>query len=318
MNVLFTAPFGFLSSSVRDRYEALGTRFVEVWNPRDLDDKHDEIAWVTNPGQRFVVDGAILDRFPRLQVIVTPSTGMNHLDLEACAGRGVRVYSLLDDRDALEHISASAEFTFLLLLNGLRRLDVGMREAHEGRWRTREDLLRGRELQGRSVGLVGFGRIGRKLAGYCRPFGCDVSFYDPHVPGPADGAAIKVNDLGDLFEASDVVVVCCRLTRETEGMIGGDLIERCRRDALIVNTSRGEVLREDELCEVLRRRPDLSFSADVVTGEVEDRQEHSRLMQLFREGRVVLTPHIAGATVESQEKAARIAVGFLEREAGRW
>jgi phosphoglycerate dehydrogenase-like enzyme len=318
MNVLFSAPNGFLSEPVRARFEALGTRFLVAWHPDALDEKHEEIAWVPNPGQHFVVDDEILDRFPRLRVVATPSTGTNHLDLDACAHRGVRVFSLLDDRNALEGISASAEFTFLLLLNGLRRLDVGMHEVSEGRWRSREDLLRGRELQGKTVGLIGFGRIGRKLAAYCRSFGCRVVYFDPYVTGEGAGQAVALSRQHDVWDASDVIVVCCELTEETRGMIRGDLIERCRPGALIVNTSRGEIIDENELCEALVRRPDIGFCADVVTGEVNDRHENSPLLELFHAGRIVLTPHIAGATTDSQEKAAVITVGLLEREATTW
>jgi phosphoglycerate dehydrogenase-like enzyme len=260
----------------------------------------------------------VLDRFPRLEIIATPSTGTNHLDLESCTRRGLQVFSLLDDRSALEDISASAEFTFLMILNGLRRLDVGMQEAREGRWRSREDLLRGRELQGKTVGLVGFGRIGRKLAAYCHPFGCRVVYFDPYVQSSVEEDAVRVPELQDVWETSDVVVICCQLSEETRGMIRGDLIERCRTGALIVNTSRGEIIEENELVDVLRRREDIAFCADVVTGEVNDRHEESPLMTLFRSGRIVLTPHIAGATIESQEKAAVITLEFLEREARRW
>lgn len=318
MKVLFSAPHRFLSDPVRARFEALETRFLEAWHPNDLEDKHDEVVWVTNPGQHFTVDDVVLDRFPRLEIIATPSTGTNHLDLESCTRRGLKVFSLLDDRSALEDISASAEFTFLMILNGLRRLDVGMQEARDGRWRSREDLLRGRELQGKTVGLVGFGRIGRKLAAYCHPFGCRVVYFDPYVQSSADEHAVRVPELQDVWESSDVVVICCQLSEETRGMIRGDLIERCRTGALIVNTSRGEIIEENELAEVLRRREDIAFCADVVTGEVNDRHEESPLMALFRSGRIVLTPHIAGATTESQEKAAVIILRLLEQEAKRW
>jgi phosphoglycerate dehydrogenase-like enzyme len=318
MKVLFSAPNAFLSDPVRARYEVLETRFLEAWHADDLDDKHEELAWVTNPGQHFTVGDAVLDRFPRLEIVATPSTGTNHLDLDSCARRGLQVFSLLDDRTALEQISASAEFTFLMILNGLRRLDIGMHEAREGRWRSREDLLRGRELQGKTVGLVGFGRIGRKLAAYCHHFGCRVVYYDPYVPSPAQGDAVRVPDLRGVWETSDVIVICCQLNEETRGMIRGDLIERCRPGALIVNTSRGEIIDEGELGDVLRRREDIAFCADVVTGEVNDRHEDSPLMDLFHSRRIVLTPHIAGATKESQEKAAVITLRFLEREARRW
>jgi D-3-phosphoglycerate dehydrogenase / 2-oxoglutarate reductase len=317
MSILFTAPHGFLSEHVRIRYRTLGTRFLEAWYLQELDGQHDEVAWVPNPGQHFIVNDGVLELFPRLQVIATPSTGTNHLDLEACERRGLRVLSLLDDRKALASISASAEFAFLMMLSGLRRIDVGIREVLEGRWRSREDLLRGRELQGKIVGLVGFGRIGNKLAAYCRAFGSKVAYYDPYAAPNGDEDAARVGSLEDLLEASDIIVICCQLTEETRGMIRGRLIDRARRGAVIVNVSRGEVIDELELCEVLSRRTDLTFCADVVTGEVEDRHHGSPLMELFRSGRILLTPHIAGATLESQEKAAVITLALLEKEMTR-
>jgi phosphoglycerate dehydrogenase-like enzyme len=318
MNVLFTAPHDFLSQSVRDRYDALGTRFLEAWYSDELDDKHDEMAWVTNPGQHFIVNDEVMDRFPRLEVVVAPSTGTNHVDLEACARRKLRTFSLLDDREGLETISASAEFTFLLLLNGLRRMDRGAQVALAGKWRSREDVLRGRELQGKTVGLVGFGRIGRRLATYCGAFDCEVAYYDPYVDPRPDGKVTRVSSLQALWESSDIIVICCLLTDETRGMIRGSFIERARPGAVIVNTSRGEVINEAELREVLERRPDLTFSADVVTGEVQDRHHRSPLMDLVQSGRILVTPHMAGATTESQEKAAAITISFLEKEAARW
>jgi D-3-phosphoglycerate dehydrogenase / 2-oxoglutarate reductase len=318
MNILFTAPHDFLSEAVRTRYDALGTRFLEAWYLDDLDDKHEELAWVTNPGQHFIVDDEVMHRFPRLEVVVAPSTGTNHVDLEACARRKLRTFSLLDDREGLETISASAEFTFLLLLNGLRRMDRGAQVALEGRWRSRDDVLRGRELQGKKVGLVGFGRIGRRLAAYCSAFDCVVAYYDPYVDPRPDGKVARVSSLQALWESSEIVVICCLLTDETRGMIRGSLIERARPGAVIVNTSRGEVINETELREVLERRPDLMFSADVLTGEVQDRHHRSPLMDLVQSGRILVTPHMAGATTESQEKAAAITISFLEKEAARW
>jgi len=121
-----------------------------------------------------------------------------------------------------------------------------------------------------------------------------------------------------LWESSDIVVICCLLTDETRGMIRREMVERARPGAVIVNTSRGEVVNELELREVLERRPDLTFCADVLTGEVQDRHQRSPLMDLVQSGRILVTPHMAGASTESQEKAAGIVLSYLEREAARW
>lgn len=305
---LFSAPYEFLEGVQKEYRGLLPTEFREAWTREDLRTHPDVTAWVPNPGQSFVVDDDALDLFPELEVIVTPSTGVNHIDAEACRGRDIPVYSLLDDREGLRTISASAEFTFLHLLNSLRRLDFGANEALAGRWRDREDAMRGRELQGRSVGLVGLGRIGRRMARYCDAFGVDVAYHDPYV----DADDIPHTSLDELFSTSEAVVVCCTLTDETRGMIDRPLLERLPPGATLVNTSRGEVVVEEDLADVLDEREDLRVGVDVLAGEVTDTQDESPLHRFHENGRITITPHIAGVTVDSQTKAARIALGLLE------
>lgn len=305
---LFSAPVDF-APELRDEYQAVvPITFHQVWDREDLPTESDATAWLPNPGQNFTVDEAVLDRFPNLEVIITPSTGTNHIDLEAAEARRVEVLSLLDDREGLNRIAASGEFTFLLTLNTLRRLDVAAHEVETRRWRRREDLLRGRELQGKRVGLVGMGRIGRRMTRYCQAFGAEVVYHDPYV----DADDLKHLPLPDLFGTCEVVCVCCSLTDETRGMVDRSLMERLPEGSALVNTSRGEVLVEEDLAELLDERPDLRVGLDVLAGETHDTHLDSPLLEYHDERRIVVTPHVAGATVESQSKAARIALGLLE------
>jgi phosphoglycerate dehydrogenase-like enzyme len=309
--ILFGAPHDFLAGFAERYRPRLEIIFREIWFLHDLDDRYNVDAWITNPGQHFVVTARVLDRFPDLRVVGSPSTGNNHVDGAACRERGIAFLSLLDDRDSLEQIGASSEFTFLHILNGLRRLDLGIQELRRGSWRLNETLLRGRELQGKRVGLVGFGRIGHRLARYCRAFGAEVAFYDPHVRR-APPSIVRMSELNELWSQSDVIVVCCSLTDETRGMLGGELVRLAPEGALIVNTARGEVFNEGELVAALEAREDLTFAADVLSGEVENRHYDSPLMGLVGKGQVLLTPHMAGATVESQRTAAEAIVALVE------
>ena len=309
-NCLFSAPFHFIEENALDDFRSvMPTTFREIWRASELEPSAPYTAWIVNPGQDFTVDPEILDRMPRLEVLVTPSTGRNHIQVEACRSRGVTVLSLLDDRPTLDTISASAEFTFLLLLNALRRLDFAVSEVREGRWREREDDLRGVELQGKRVGIVGFGRIGQRIARYCTAFDARVSYHDPHVTElHVDG-----KNLERIFSDSDVVCVCCALTVETTGMVGYELLRRLRPGAVLVNTSRGEVLVEKDLVRLLGERDDVRVGLDVLSGEASGAHRTSALIALHREGRIVVTPHVAGATVESQTKAAKAALNLLRR-----
>jgi len=189
-----------------------------------------------------------------------------------------------------------------LLLATLKNLKHGLHETSVGRWKVNERLFRGRELFGKTVGFVGFGRIGRNVFKWCKSFGAlPKRIYDPRT--------VKGGKLEDIFDYSDIVVVCCSLTQETEGMIGYDLLKRLKENAVLVNTSRGEVLVAKDLERILLERPDISVGLDVLAGEVHGTHLASPLLRM---NNVIVTPHMAGVTCESQEKAAQIALKLLQ------
>jgi D-3-phosphoglycerate dehydrogenase / 2-oxoglutarate reductase len=307
---LFSAPFDFMPD-VQQKYLAfMPTVFQEIWYPDELKPNEEVAAWVMNPGQRFIIDEVILEKLPNLSLLVTPSTGRNHIDSAACERRNIPVFSLLDDREGLNTISSSAEFSFLLLLNTLRRVDIAVQEVSARHWRQNEDRMRGNELQDKKVGLVGFGRIGHRLARYCIAFKASVVYFDPYVK---DEAYSSVERLEDIFSECDVVCICCTLTPETIGMINHTLLSHLRTGACLVNTSRGEVVNEDDMLAFLQERPDVRVGLDVLAGEVMNEQNQSPLMMIHDKGQIVITPHIAGATIESQSKAALVALGLMQR-----
>lgn len=298
---LFSAPFDFLPEETLDAYRSeMPTEFREIWKVDQLGDIGDITVWSPNPGQNFVIDDDILDQMPALRIISTASTGKNHIDEDACARREIDVYCLLDHRETLESISASPEFTFMLMLNTLRRLDVCMNEVTEGRWRDNEELMRGREMYGKHVGLVGMGRIGRRLKKWSEAFDATVAYYDPYVDD-IDG---KVDRLDELFSSVDIVCICCYLTVESTNMIDGALMGMMKPNACLINTSRGEVIVENDLIKFIKDRPDVEVAVDVLAGEVTGTHLSSELIDLHKQGRIVVTPHIAGASTESQSKAA--------------
>jgi lactate dehydrogenase-like 2-hydroxyacid dehydrogenase len=267
---LFTAPLDFDPLTWK-WYEVAG--FV-----------HPEIeVWVCDPKANFVIDDAILDKFPKLRILATPSTGTNHIDLKACERRGIKILSLLDNREDLNKITASAEFTLKLLLDALR-------------------IPPARELQGKVVGLVGHGRIGTMLHKWLNEMGAIVRVSDPIY---ASGCSLK-----ELFPGSDAVIVCCALTSETHHMINGNLLRSLRQGAALVNTARGEIIDEDALVEVMKERPDLRVALDVLEGEVTGTAQPERLRALG----AIITPHIAGETYDSRTKAAMAIYWLLERE----
>ena len=273
--IYFTAPRDF-DPVVEGEYEAfLPTIWSDEWHSPEA-----VTVWVCDPLK--AAGESELAKFPNLLLLATPSTGTNHIDFEACARRGVMVVSLLNDRDNLDGISASAEFTFKLLLDCMR-----MKPAHE--------------LQGKRVALIGHGRIGRRVEKYCQAFGASVDWSDP----PAGDYLMNP---AALFAYADAVIVCCSLTPKTTGMITKELILSMKKNAVLVNTARGEVIDEEGLIEAMQERPDLKVAVDVVSGETTGKANPKRLIELG----ALVTPHIAGNTYDSRTKAARIILGLIK------
>lgn len=221
-----------------------------------------------------------LAELPNLKILATPSTGNNHVDLDELKRRGIKFLSLLDDRKGLDTISASAEFTFKLLLDAMR-------------------LYPPRELQDRLVGLVGYGRIGKRMMRWCLAFGATVVYHDPYQDG---GISLEA-----LFKSCDAVVVCSTYNDETRGMIDGKLLRLMKRGAALVNTARGEIINERDLLTVMDERPELRVAVDVVCGLVDGTANQNAL----RARGAIVTDHIAGATYDSRTKAARIILNLL-------
>lgn len=278
--LLFTAPMDF-DPAVWDAYVEFNPAAETVaLNPYAV------TMAVCSPAENRFIGDEWFDAFPNLHILATASTGTNHIDLDACAARGIKVLSLLDDRDGLNTISASAEWTFKLILEGLRL----KRPYHE--------------LQGRQVCCVGYGRIGGYVVDWCRAFGAAADYYDPAVTHQQQPTLVEV------FEMYNVVVISCALTDETRGMITYDLLRRLRFEAVLVNTARGEIINEPDLCRFMAERPDVRVCLDVVTGEVNGTANPERLRQLG----AYVTPHIAGESYESRTKAARIILELLKKE----
>ena len=240
---------------------------------------------------------------PNLKLIITASTGTNHIDKEACEKHNVEVLCLLDDREGLSEIKASSEFTFFLILAALRRIHRISYTIYARKWMRNEEALRGNELYGKDVGIIGLGRIGQNIYKWVTDFGANVvAIYDPPKGSP--------NTLEEVFQKSDIVVISCALTEQTYGLIDENLVQSMKNGACIINTSRGEVVREKELVNALNARPDIMYVTDVLKGEVEKNHYNSKLFDLPN---CIITPHMAGLTFESNEKAFRIANKLLWR-----
>ena len=254
------------------------------------------------------VDAALLAASPTLRTVVTPTTGLDHLDLAALHERGVRVISLRDAPKRIMTVHATAEHTWALLLACMRSLPQAVSDVTQGNWRRAPFL--GTELAGRTLGVVGHGRLGSRVAGYGRAFGMDVLAHDVD-PGalvdlPERTTAV---DADTLLTRSDVVSLHLPLTPDTRGWLDRRRIGLLRPGAVVINTARGELVDEQALAEALVEGRIGGVGVDVIADDAtwEGRTGRSPLLPLLGTGaNLVVTPHIGGWARDSIAATRRL------------
>jgi len=236
---------------------------------------------------KVVLDGALLRSAARLKLICIAATGTNNVDLEAAVELGitvciVRAYATTS---VVEHV-----FTLLLMLS--RRIEEYRQAVVRGDWQraTGFCLLDYpiRELSGQTLGIIGYGELGRSVAGMGRAFGMNILV--ARRPGTSPGPGHT--PLNDLLQAADVLSLHCPLTAETRGMIGTQALGLMRRSAILINTARGGIVDEAALCRALQTGQIAGAAMDVLS---EEPPRHGNPLLELALPNLLVTPHIAWA-----------------------
>jgi D-3-phosphoglycerate dehydrogenase len=241
----------------------------------------------------FPVGQQLMQSAPRLKVIGRHGTGVDNVDLDCATQRGIPVVYTPD-----ANADSVAEYVVALMLAVARNLHLADRYVRNGQFNRRGELT-GTELREKTLGIVGLGRVGRRVADICgKGLGMSVLAYDPYVPeSPGyDGVGI-VADLESLVAASDFVSVNALLTEETRGMIGPAHLAMMKPTAYLVNTSRGAVVDEASLADAVRTGKLAGAALDVFSEE-----PPAVSSPLLTSEKIILSPHIASSTGEALER----------------
>lgn len=241
-------------------------------------------------------DRAVLDRAPRLKVVATATTGTDHLDKTECARRGIRILCIASDYGLLRSFTATAECAWMLILACSRHFRQAADAALAGDW-SGSAHLPGRQLSGKTLGVLGVGRLGSMTVEYGKAFrmrvlGCDVKPFE--IPG------VTPVNFDTLLHESDVLSIHIHLTPETRHLFNAATFRKLKRGAILINTSRGDLLDETSLLAALEDGTLAAFGADVLHDEWRRDMAAQPVMRYAQtHPNVVLTPHIGGNTRES-------------------
>lgn len=240
------------------------------------------------------VTGDLLRRGERLKVIGRAGVGVDNIDIPTATELGIAVINAPGGNTV-----SVAELFFGVLISLARHLSLADRSMREGRWD--RSKLGGIEVRGKTLGIVGLGRIGGEVARRARVFGMQVVAFDPYVGNQRfeELGVERAERLHDLMERADVVTVHTPLTAETTGMIGAPELSRLPRGAFVLNLARGGIVAEDALTDAVRSGRIAGAAVDVFTVEPLPADHPLRTLP-----NVVLTPHLGASTSDAQRNVA--------------
>ena len=269
----------------------------------------------TNPNkQNYMLDGDLL-QFGQLKAICTASTGTNHIDVKYCEEKEIEIISITKDYQVINKISSTAEHTLALMLSLIRNIPSSFHSVKDGNWDWEPYV--GRQMNSLTIGIIGYGRLGKLMAKYCDTLGMEILLHDPCVF--SFGGNIERNkqpvELDKLLERSDVISLHVHVTDETREMINKNTISKMVKRPYLINTSRGEIVNEDDIIDALRSEDLQGYATDVIRDEFGD-IKNSKLVDesITPQNKIIITPHIAGMTKEAQEIAYHWAIDKLENK----
>jgi D-3-phosphoglycerate dehydrogenase len=236
----------------------------------------------------------VMDRMPKLKIIGRAGVGVDNIDVAAATRRGIIVVNAPDGNTI-----ATAEHTFALMLAMVRKLCLANASMRRGEWN--RSAFMGNELYGKTLGIIGFGRIGQEVAKRARAFEMNVLAYSRSLtPERAAQVGAKASSLEEILATADIITVHTPVTPETKGLLGEENLKKTKPGVMIINAARGGIVDEEALKRLLDSGHLAAAALDVYT------QEPPADFQLMQMEQVTATPHIAASTKEAQLKVAHL------------
>lgn len=242
----------------------------------------------------------LIDAAPSLKYIIRAGEGTDNIDKAYCQEKGIKVSNTPGANN-----NSAAEHAIALMMTVLRKTAWAHQSMQSGKWD--KAAYMGNELTNKTVGIVGFGRIGQLVAKRLAGFDPKVLFFDPGNTNSPFDYAQKCDDLEKLFSESDIVTVHVPLLDQTRNMIDLNLLSKMKKDAILINAARGKIVDEAALAEALKNGSIRGAGFDVFA--TEPLEENSELRNLEN---LVLTPHLGGSTEEAQYRVGEMAVHQLK------
>jgi|TARA_X000000950_G_C13881502_1_gene647063 D-3-phosphoglycerate dehydrogenase len=234
----------------------------------------------------------IINSASNLKVIGRPGVGVDNVDLKAATNNGIVVMNT-----PLGNVQATAELTFGIMHSLMRKISNANQSMHQKKWEKKKFI--GNEMYGKTIGIIGFGNIGKKVSQIAHAYGMNVLVYSASI-SPEDEKKFNVTNqsIDDILEGADIITFHNKLSENSKYLINSNAITKMKKNAIIINCARGGLVNEKDIKEALEKGNIAGYGCDVYENEPEQDSIFSSI------DNVVMTPHIGASTIEAQEKVA--------------
>ncbi len=286
------------ANEAKKKLELLGAVTYKIPTQVELEKEIENFDMIV-VGLGLLVNKAVIENGKNLKVIATATTGLDHIDVACAEEKGIKVVSLKNDLEFMKKITGTAELAWGLLIALIRKIPSSLESVKKGEWK-REDF-KGNTLSGKTLGVLGLGRLGTLVAGYGKAFGMEVLFTDPNVESFPDVSKVSFEEL---ISKADFLSVHIHLSKETENLISETEFEKMKNGAFLVNTSRGKIVDEVALLKALKEKKIAGYATDVLSDELDFGEQipsSNPLIQYAKENtNLIIVPHTGGMTHESR------------------
>ena len=306
--IICTTPIDHLKGLKRNLEKKGKLIYKPNINKKDLKkilEKNNQINVIfCNPNrQGYILNKEILQN-SSVKLINTASTGLNHINQNDCKKLNIKIISLTKDFKLIKKLPSTSELSFGLMINLQRNIIQSFQSVKNRKWDYTPFI--GQELSSLTIGIIGLGRLGNLMANYAKAFGMRVFYYDPFK----ETSKYNKTSLKRLMQIADVISIHAHVSNQTKYMINKKILKFAKKKPVIINTSRGELVNEQDIIWGLKNKIISGYGADVIEKEFIGINK-SPIIKNINKYNIIITPHIGGMTYQGQLRAYNYAINKL-------
>lgn len=260
-------------------------------------DKEIDVLYCNPNKQNYKLNSTILAG-SGVRVINTASTGLNHINLDDCKELDIEIVSLTNDYELIKNLPSTSELAFGLMLALLRHIPASSEDVKKGEWNYENYM--GRQVDGLTAGIIGYGRLGKLMARYAKTFGMRVLVVDPYVEVPTEYEKVSLEKVA---AEADVISLHVHVNNETKHMVNEEFISKTKKQPYLINTARGELVDEKAVIDGVKSGTLSGYGADGIEDEFGSRDKSPMIQAAQELNNILIVPHTGGMTWEGQRRA---------------